>query len=326
MDLTSPQATPLFGIPTDQTELPSTAPIPKRDDAPRFGVGKDILGFLGDFLLTKLGMPAQYGPGKQRKKLAWASSTEDPTLRQSRIAEVDPILATKLREQEIDNARLNAAQASTAESRASREAASKALELERHRNILGNFIDGLASRTPEEAKQTYEQMYPRFASSYPEAIADLPSEFDPALLDAYADSRVPGGMQRSQRLQKETSALVNEDRDTSFAERQRHNRKTESQGDARIGIAEARAASVAERRSTKSSRSGDGRRPSNVMTYIGEDGYKYAERSDGTVVKSKGKVRAGSGGKPSEGTRRVITSGPYKGRTAVIKGGKPVLE
>ena len=60
----------------------------------------------------------------------------------------------------------------------------------------------------------------------------------------------------------------------------------------------------------------------NILTYVGEDGYKYVERSDGKVYRSGKRVRASGGaGKPTEGMRRVIN-----GKTYVWKNGRAVAE
>lgn len=282
------------------------------------GVATDILGYLGDFLLTKLGMPAQYGPARQQKKLkeAYTGFESDPIGAINRVTDVDFATGTKLREQFIDNARLAASQASTAEARDARLAQAAALQNEKNRNTSASYLGSLVGVPKADRATNYaairQRLLSRYGTSDPQLATDLPETYDPVAVDSFIDGAVPVGTQRSQRLQATRDAATDADRDADRGERVRHNTVTERQGDARIGISAQRAAAAGRPRPA---------RATNVQSYTGEDGYRYTQRSDGTTVKSPTRVRpTGRGGAaPAEGTRRVVN-----GHTYEIRGGKPV--
>jgi hypothetical protein len=325
-DPTAPQTTPLFGVPRNGQPAPAGAtPVaPKQyeeqDGKHRgvAGVARDILGTLGDFLLTRLHMPAVYAPAQKARKLAAAQANidTDPVDSIQQVSSIDPVFGAKLRDQYIDNSRLAASQASTAEARDARLAQAAQLQNEKNRNTSASYLGSLVGVPEADRANNYaairQRLLSRYGTSDPQLTNDLPETYDPVAVDSFIDGAVPVGTQRSQRLQATRDAATDADRDSARGERIRHNTVTEGQGDARIAISRDRAASAGRPRPA---------RATNVQSYTGEDGYKYTQRSDGTTVKSPTRVRpTGRGGAaPAEGTRRVVN-----GHTYEIRGGKPV--
>ena len=192
----------------------STAHYEERDGKHRgvAGTARDILGFLGDFLLTRLHMPAMYGPAQQRRKLALAQDGFGTTPQATadainRVADIDPQAALKMRDQYIDNQRLAAAQASTAESRDARLAAAKALQDDRTRSRAAAMLGTMATWDDNRRATNYGALRDQ-AIRYGQANGldlsnELPTTFDPIQLDSFIDGAVPVGTQRSQRLTRE---------------------------------------------------------------------------------------------------------------------------
>jgi hypothetical protein len=326
-DPTAPQTTSLFGVPLNGQPAAPTGATPvapkqyKEQDGKHrgvAGVARDILGTLGDFLLTRLHMPAMYAPAQRARKLsaAQANIDTDPVGSIQQVSSIDPVVGAKLRDQYIDNSRLAASQASTAEARDARLAQAAALQNEKNRNTSASYLGSLVGVPEADRANNYaairQRLLSRYGTSDPQLANDLPETYDPIAVDSFIDGAVPVGTQRSQRLQATRDAATDADRDAARGERVRHNTATEGQGDARISIARDRAATAGRPRPA---------RATNVQSYTGEDGYKYTQRSDGTTVKSPTRVRpTGRGGAtPAEGTRRVVN-----GHTYEIRGGKPV--
>lgn len=254
-DPTAPQTTPLFGVPLNgQPAAPTVTPVaPKKyqeqDGKHRgvAGVARDILGTLGDFLLTRLHMPAMYAPAQKARKLAAAQANidTDPVGSIQQVSSIDPVFGAKLRDQYIDNSRLAASQASTAEARDARLAQAAALQSEKNRNTSASYLGSLVGVPEKDRATNYaairSRLLSRYGTSDPQLANDLPQTYDPVSVDAFIDGAVPVGTQRSQRLQKDRDAATDADRDATRGERIRHNKVTEDQGADRVGIARSRA-------------------------------------------------------------------------------------
>jgi hypothetical protein len=258
-----------------------------------------------------------YAPAQKARKLAAAQANidTDPVGSIQQVSSIDPVFGAKLRDQYIDNARLAASQASTAEARDTRLAQAAALQNEKNRNTSASYLGSLVGVPEADRATNYaairQRLLSRYGTSDPQLANDLPETYDPVAVDSFIDGAVPVGTQRSQRLQATRDAATDADRDAARGERIRHNTVTEGQGDARIGISAQRAAAAGRPRPA---------RTTNVQSYVGDDGFKYTQRSDGTTVKSPTRVRpTGRTAAPAEGTRRVVN-----GHTYEIRGGKPV--
>ncbi len=264
------------------------------------GVGRDILGTLGDFLLTRLHMPAMYAPAQQKRRLASAQEgyQEDPQAAIERVTSIDPVFGAKLRDQNIDNTRQAVALAEVNENRAARlQNAQQQIDLQKvavHQRVSGYAASMLGTMATWDQKKR-EQYYPKMREQVLSAAkrqgfdlsADLPETYDPVALDAFVDGNVPLGTQRSQRL--------TEDR----------NQVSETQGAQRLALTERgqnishedRVASR-EAAAARSTARGGVRTPKSMGSYVGDDGKKHVMLSDGTERSSAGSVRAsGNGGR-----------------------------
>ena len=220
-DPTAPQTTPLFGVPL--TPAPQAPPVaaPAAPAAPQryqeqdgkhrgvAGVARDILGTLGDFLLTRLHMPAMYAPAQRDRKLAAAQANidTDPVGSIQQVSSIDPVFGAKLRDQYIDNQRLAATQASTAEARNARLAQAQEVQNMRTRGYAAAMLGSMANWDDAKRQQFYPQMRQQVIAAGNKQGLDLSSElpetYDSTTLDAFIDGAVPVGTQRAQRLTKE---------------------------------------------------------------------------------------------------------------------------
>lgn len=224
-DPTAPQTTPLFGVPlrgaapvAPPQATPVAPPTPaqpqsyvEQDGKHRgiAGVARDILGTLGDFLLTRLHLPAMYGPAQKERKLALAQQNidTDPVGAIQQVSSLDPVFGAKLRDQYIDNQRLAAAQASTAEARDARLAAAKAVQDDRTRSRAAAMLGTMATWDDNRRTANYGALRDQ-AIKYGQAngldlSSELPAQFDPIQLDSFIDGAVPVGTQRAQRLTRD---------------------------------------------------------------------------------------------------------------------------
>ncbi len=221
--MADPTVTSLFGVPTTPVaQTPTSAPATLVAPAatPRYkeqdgkhqgvaGVARDIFGTLGDFLLTRLRMPAMYAPAQQRRKLAAAQEgyETDPLSAINRVTSVDPVFGAKLRDQYIDNQRLAAAQESTAEAKESRLGLVQQAQDQRTRAYAASMLGSMHTWDDAKRQQFYPQMREQVLNAARrqgiDLSAELPEAYDAIALDAFIDGAVPVGTQRTQRLARE---------------------------------------------------------------------------------------------------------------------------
>lgn len=234
--MADPTVTPLFGVPVaPQNAAPVNAPgmvIPAGSATPTrapaeteyverdgkhkgvAGVARDILGFLGDFLLTRLRMPAMYGPAQKQRKLeaAMEGFDQDPLSAIARVTDVDYAAGSRLRDQFIDNQRQAATQASTAEAREARIQIANTAAADRTRSRVGAMLGTMGTWDDTRRQANYPQMRQQ-ALNYAKAngldlSTELPETFDSVALDAFIDGAVPVGTQRAQRLTAERNEIL----------------------------------------------------------------------------------------------------------------------
>lgn len=217
-DPTAPQNTPLFGVPLAPQPAAPVATTPVAPASPQryeekdgkhrgvAGVARDILGTLGDFLLTRLRMPAMYGPAQQKRKLAAAQEgyESDPLGAINRVTSIDPVFGAKLRDQYIDNQRLAATQESTAEARNQRLGLANEAANQRTRTYAASMLGSMGTWDEAKRQQFYPQMREQVINAGKrqglDLSAELPEAYDGVALDAFIDGAVPVGTQRTQRL------------------------------------------------------------------------------------------------------------------------------
>ncbi len=222
-DPTAQQNTPLFGVPatTTPTATPISAPVentgagtgpaplPEPRKPKRHGFLDDALGFLGDFLLSRLRLGTPYRDAKKNEQLQIASEgfDQNPDEGFKRMAAVDFGAATKYRDQYIDNNRLAAQNASTAEARDSRIALAREAQIGKNRGIAASYFGSLIGVPEADRANVYTGLRSKMLSAYgnsdPELANLLPETYDPIAVDAFLDSAVPVGMQRNQRLTRD---------------------------------------------------------------------------------------------------------------------------
>lgn len=223
--MADPTVTPLFGVPTGSQPQPDTwynppAPAPVapqkyvEEDGKHKGVAgiaRDIFGTLGDFLLTRLHMPTMYAPAQQKRKLASAESTiqSDPIGAIQKVTSLDPVFGAKLNDQFIDNQRLAAAQAQTAEERASRLQLLQSAKDEKTRQVARRML-GTTATWDETKKDQHWPMLREQVLNYGLANGldmsnELPEAYSQDVVDTYTagDSTVNQQVQRRQAGEKE---------------------------------------------------------------------------------------------------------------------------
>jgi len=232
MDLTAP-TTSMFHIPSNRGVLPQEhridlntamsgsagpmAPSQSLEDNGDYverdrrhtgvaGVARDILGTLGDFLLTRMHMPAMYGPAQEHRREAAATEgfDTDPLSAIRRLESINPEAGRDLRNQYIDNQRLQAQQESTAEARDARIGLAQQAVDQRTRGYAASMVGSMVDWDEEKRQQNWPQVRAQALLAARKQKTDLSSElpetYDPIAIQAFMDANVPLSMQRTQRL------------------------------------------------------------------------------------------------------------------------------
>lgn len=257
--------TALFGVPLSQsnapipaspnTVMPSAPALPSGGPPQRYveqdgkhrggaGIARDIFGTLGDFLLTKLGLPPMYAEAQHKRRLAAAQANfdTDPLGSIQQVTSIDPVFGAKLRDQYIDNTRLAATQASTQEARQARLQLLEQAAADKRRLTSLSALNTITSAKEEEKASQYKALRERIILQNPEMEKELPETFDPNAVDTLLNSGVPLGLQRGQMLTKLKIDNQDEQADASLEEKQKHNRAAEINAAQRTAIAARRAA------------------------------------------------------------------------------------
>lgn len=213
------ETTPLFNVPTAAPAAAATivpagsthaVPAPQSDHYVEHdgkhkgiaGVARDILGTLGDFLLTRLHMPAMYAPAQQQRKLEAAIQgfDTDPIGAINRVTDVDYTAGAKLRDQFIDNQRMAAQQASTQEARATRMQLAQTAQNDRTRQRVGSMLNSMGNWDETRRQTNYpalrDQMLRYGKANNLDLSSELPETYDPAAIDSFVQGAVPVGTQQ----------------------------------------------------------------------------------------------------------------------------------
>lgn len=269
--------------------------------APRIAARKksgldNVLGFLGDFLTSRLGMGTPYRDNRQNDRLHEAmqapsiGAEDTPEAMFDRVADINAPMAIKLRDQQVDNARLAAAQASTAEYREARLAAQREAQLVRTRGIAASYLGSIAGEKDEKKRAAlYPAIRSRIMSNYgrddPEMATMLPEKYDPVAIDGFRRSAVPSGMQFGQELTRETAEM----RDTTTRRGQDINDNNQDENRSQRGV-------IADQR--------------NQTTRRGQD---LVSRDRGAVLKERNRHNEVQEGAPKNGDVRNGPDGkPYQ--------------
>lgn len=342
-----PGTTPLFNVPVsngrenapaavDFSSIPdANVPEPRRQgrhDGVQ-GVARDILGTLGDFLLTRLRLPAMYAPAQRQRRLneAFEGFEQNPEEAIRRVTEVDFTQGQRLREQNVDNQRLAAAQASTAEAREARLQLQRDAAAQRGHAVVSGLLNTLSGMSEEDRRRNYPMMRDRARAAAAQrgltlSPQEVPDNYDPIALDAYLNSNVPVGTQRTQLMNSKNREIVNDLAADRLDETVRHNQAGEgdrdADRDARVGVATMRDGTT---RDIATMRDGTSRRNTDVRAQTTRDVTAVRDRTAnrGLDVRQRGQEINPRGRTvpriPREGkTRRV------NGRIYVIRNGRPV--
>lgn len=193
------------------------------------GAARDVLGFLGDFLLTRLHMKPMYEPAQEKRKYAIASrgfgtdpqSTADAISRVRDLGYVDQ--ANKLTDQMLDNRRSEASLASTQEDRAARLEVSRAAA---RKDALARGASSLHAAISRESEEKRPEAYKNMRSLLDQNFAnsgdpELSRQFRASFGEDYnPDIVIPSLMQHvtiskqlDQEFRRKNAADINSDRD-----------------------------------------------------------------------------------------------------------------
>lgn len=175
------EQSPLFNVPNPQAQPQTNGADIHEDkyverDAKHTGLGgvaRDILGTLGDFLLTRLRMPAMYGPAQANRRLSSALQgyEQDPESAINRVTSINPTYGMQLRDNHITqdaNAEYKQTQAGT-----------------RIANLVSGLgqglLNGALGAPPEAAQAMYDRARPALQSQidklYGAGVMPLPDEW-----------------------------------------------------------------------------------------------------------------------------------------------------
>lgn len=248
--------TPLFNVPTGAARVPEKYVEQDGKHKGVAGVARDVLGTLGDFLLTRLGMPAMYAPAQRNRKLGIAQQDfdSDPLGSIEQVTSLDPLQGAKMREQYTDNQRVAAQNATTNQLREqsltqqAEVAALRAAEREAKRQSVsaGTITAALSAKTPESRKKQYQNAYNLLSRNYgADSVQGLPAP------DSFSDDSIEDvvtylGQYTSPESQEKLTMA--QDR---IVEQRRAAAEREAQGRARIAGQGKRDAVAAQPRVTK---------------------------------------------------------------------------
>ena len=264
--------TPLFGVPMDggaqsfdgvSQSGSQTQPMSPTDPKHHSGF-QNVLGFLGDFLMSRLSMGTPYHDARENEKLNQARLLDEQSgdTTYPRTGVLNPSWAAQLQNRAIDNNRLSASMASTAESRDARVAAQKELLRKDVRTRAASYFNGLDPKSPKFAED-YARGRKLWGESAtvkndPELSQSLnemfPEEYDPNMVHASISSTVPVAKQWDQAITKDRNAAIG-DKETKTLEQGsqkigetiRSHKANEGLGAARVAIASRRADIAASR-------------------------------------------------------------------------------
>ena len=228
----------MFGIPTKAPDstiamarapavIPPTMGLTQEDEdwkARHSGAGgtiHDILGGLGDFLLTHLHLPALYAKSQEDHKLNYAfdqggqsSNPADQLHAINLVQNTNFNEGAKLRDQFIDNQRLQAAQASTAEARDGRLAMAKEAADTKTRGYAASMLGTMANWDDARRQQYYPALRDQVINAGKrqglDLSSELPEQFDANTIDAFTSGAVPVTAQRAQLLTKDKNENNNQ--------------------------------------------------------------------------------------------------------------------
>lgn len=342
--MSTPQnTTPLFNVPistgrenapaaVDFSSIPQTD-VPQRRRQGRHdgiqGVARDILGTLGDFLLTRLHMPAMYAPAQHQRRLseAFQGHEQDMAGAIDRVSDIDFAQGQRLREQNVDNQRLAATQASTAEAREARLQLQRDAANQRTHGVVAGLLNTLTGMSDEERRRSYPMIRDRARAAASQrgltlTSDEVPDNYDPIVLDAYLNSNIPIGTQRQQLMtskRNEVSADQGQQRieqgNDRNAETRRNHDISDANNDANRASRDSNAAANRETRESIARRSDRTRRDiAGQRDRTANRGLDVRQRGQEINPRGRAVPRI-----PREGeTRRV------NGRIYVIRNGRPV--
>lgn len=179
------------------------------------GIARTILGTLGDFLLTRLHMPAMYAPAQQQREIAAAGqgiNSSDPQQQQSalnRVSGVDFSKGQSYQNTITDNNRLAAQQAATMEARNSRLAIAQETRRDTTKKMVASYFNGIVNLPPDKQAEAYAngrrlQLNSASIQNDPELkqeLSDLyPETYDPLTVSSSIGGSVPVATQWAQAI------------------------------------------------------------------------------------------------------------------------------
>jgi hypothetical protein len=154
------------------------------------GIARDVLGTLGDFLLTRLHMKPMYAPSQDNRRLneAMEGYNQDPQAAIDRVSDVDFNTGARLRQQYVTDQLSAAQKASLEQYRNSQEAYKNGLQTMRNRNIAGAMLNTIDPQDPKAA-QMYSAARQRILAAYGSSDDQLgtllPENYDPDAIDQF---------------------------------------------------------------------------------------------------------------------------------------------
>ena len=133
------------------------------------GTGRDILGFLGDFLLKKIGMPAMYAPAQQQRQLDAAGQgfDQDPSAAIDRIKSVDFNRGVQMQQNQQSADSLNNYRESSEQRRLAAIADSQDKMKNRNEDRANGMLQSLFDNDGNFNAAKYAMMKPTIDKLYP---------------------------------------------------------------------------------------------------------------------------------------------------------------
>ncbi len=226
------------------------------------GTLRDVLGILGDSLLVGSGRESVYDKARQREREgdAMAGFTADPAAAAERMTGLNPAAAAKMQDLALTE-QLKRQQLASIDQYRQMQMENRRFEMtEKASNVIARiFASPVAKTRPDLAMRQAQEVAAR--AGVPLDQLGVRPDMSPQEMEMYGSRDM----------------TVNQTMQLPFTER-------------RVKVAETNAVA----NTTRANRPPVGRAPpatTNIQSYVGEDGYKYTQRSDGSVIKSPTKVK-----------------------------------
>ena len=288
-------------------------------EAPHHSTGSKILGFLGDFLMSRLHMGTPHHDKIEAERLNAAREADslDPSHSFNNVSQINPALAEQWSNLARDNDRADTTAATMEQYRQAMIKAQEQALLDKKLGSAASLMGSVLKADPEKRATLYAKNRGVLFNSMMASDPSMRTQFEQLYPETYDEDALTGSINGVIPVAKQIGQSQSQERIDNTED---YRKKTVAQRDRALANQEDRTA-IARNRPT-----GGGTKPLTVR-YVGDDGHVHVESSDGRSFDSSGTVRPPSNRRPAPGQTPSNGGAPpvgYKNRYGkVFKGGNP---